>query len=222
MNRLTVFCKRERWRNNRCIPSAAFLALLAFLLTAASNPPLPELLGSSPATFRIEGEVRSMPAGSSATPLCQGPVAVLVPGITRCVVYRVHNSMDQAITVKTITMALDPAYPSPPSGCTAEKLLLPSFSGTLQVPAGGHSETPGLPIQLKNTPSNQDDCQQKTLNFTFSGTATYANQIGPAPEQELPTTGAALGGFLLGAGVLGSAGWMLLAAARRRRAKACS
>ena len=223
MTRSTALRKREKWITTSSLPGAALFALLTLLtllLTAASNPPIPEVLGSSPSTFRIEGEVRSMPAGSPATPLCQGPATVLVPGVTRCFVYRVHNTMDQPINVHTITMGLDPAYPSPPSGCSAEKLLLPSFSGNFEVPAGEHRETPGLPIQLKNTPSNQDDCQQKMLHFTFSGTASYAGPGNPVPDKELPVTGAALGGFLLGAGVLSSAGWILVAAARRRRAKA--
>ncbi len=217
MNRSVLHRWRDVWMTTG---SAAIFAVLAFLLTAATNPPVPDVLDSGPSTFRIEGEVRAVTAGSPAGSQCQGPAAALIPGVTRCFVYRVHNSMGQPIEVQRITMGLDPAHPSPPSGCSAEKLLLPSFSGALQVPAGGHGETPGLPIQLKNTPSNQDDCQQKLLHFTYSGTATYADPIGAAPGAELPVTGAGLGGFLLGTGVLVSAGWILLAAARRRRAKA--
>lgn len=201
------------------------VAVLAFLLTAAGTPPVPVVMDSNPSTFRIEGEVRAMPVGSSASPQCEGPPAVLAPGVTRCLVYQVHNTLDQPIEVQTITMGLDPDFPPPPSGCSAEKLLLPNFSGVLQVPAGGRAETPGLPIQLKNTPTNQDDCQQKVLHFTFAGTATAADPSSPGPDRDLADTGAALGGLLLGglllgAGVLISAGWVLLAVAKRRRAKA--
>lgn len=198
------------------------VAGLTFLLAAASAPSVPVLLTSGPSTFRIEGEVRTMPVGSPSAPRCEGPAAVLAPGVTRCLVYRVHNVMDQPIEVQTITMGLDPSFPPPPSGCTAEKLLLPSFSGVLPVPAGGRGTAPGLPIQLKNTPTNQDDCRQKVLHFTFAGTATYTGPTSPLPDQQLPVTGAALGALLLVGGGLVSAGLILLAVARRRRAGAVS
>ena len=181
------------------------VAGFAFLLTAATTPSASVSLSSGPSTFRIEGEVRAMPVGSSSLPRCEGPAAVLAPGLTRCMVYRVHNTMDQPIEVRTITMGLDPDFPPPPSGCTAEKLLLPSFSGVLHVPAGGRSTVPGLPIQLKNTPTNQDNCQQKVLHFTFAGTATYTGSNSPVPGYKLPVTGAALAAFLLVAGGLVSA-----------------
>ncbi len=206
----------------RGLCGVVLVAVLAFVLTAASTPPVPASLSSSPSTFRIEGEVREMPVGSSTSPRCEGPPAMLAPGVTRCLVYRVHNSLDQPIEVQTITMGLDPGFPAPPSGCSVEKLLLPGFSGALQVPARGRSETSGLPIQLKNTPTNQDDCQQKMLHFTFAGTATYGDPGSPVHDQQQPETGAVISGLLLGTGVLVLAGWLLLMAAKRRRAKASS
>lgn len=202
------------------LSSLLLVAVFAVLLTAASPPSLPVLLSSGPSTFRIDGAVRAIPVGSSAAVGCEGPPAVLAPGVTRCLVYRVHNTLDQPIEVQSITMALDPAFPSPPSGCSVEKLLLPSFSGVLQVPAGGRGETPGLPIQLKNHPTHQDDCRDTVLHFTFTGTATYTGPSSAVPDQELAGTGAALGGLLLGAGVLLSAGSVLLAVGRRRRVEA--
>lgn len=222
MSRSVVHRRRHGWRTLSGLAGVVLVAAFAFLLTAASNPPVPAVLDSSQSTFRIEGQVRAMPAGSPASPRCGGPAVVLVPGVTRCFVYRVHNSLDRPIEVQRITMGIDPAFPPPPSGCSAEKLHLPSFSGALQVPAGGHSETPGLSIQLKNTQTNQDDCQQKMLHFTFAGTASYADPGSFVPDQELPVTGTVIGGLLLGAGILGSAGWILLAAARRRRTEASS
>ena len=201
---------------------ALLIAGLAFLLTAVSAPSVPALLTSGPSTFGIQGQVRTMPVGSSSSPRCEGPAAVLAPGVTRCLVYQVHNTMDQPIEVQTITMGLDPDFPPPPSGCTAEKLLLPSFSGVLPVPAGGRSTAPGLPIQLKNTPTNQDNCQHQVLHFTFAGTATYTGSNSPLPDQPLPITGATLGALLLVAGGLVSAGLIVLAVARRRRAGATS
>ncbi|MBG0740862.1 hypothetical protein IV500_15915 [Paeniglutamicibacter antarcticus] len=216
----------RRWREWLMIAGGlgrvVLTAALALLVTAASIPTVPALLNSSPSTFRIEGEVRAMPVGSSTSPRCEGPPATLAPGVTRCLVYRVHNTLDHPIKVQTITMGLDPLFPAPPSGCSAEKLLLPGFSGVLSVPAGADSETHGLPIQIKNTSTNQDDCQQKMLHFTFAGTATYADPSSPVPNQELPDTGAVIGGLLLGTGVLALAGWILFMAARRRRAKASS
>ncbi|GAA5227890.1 hypothetical protein GCM10025778_24230 [Paeniglutamicibacter antarcticus] len=198
------------------------LAVFAFLLTTLNTPPITIVLASSSSTFKIDGEIRAMPTDSPATIQCEGPTAMLIPGVTRCLVYQVHNTLDRPIEVQNITMRLDPSFPSPPSGCSAEKLLLPSFSGVLQVPANGHAETAGLPIQLKNTPTNQDNCREKMLHFTFVGAATYTEPSSPGPNQDLPGTGAALGGLILGAGLLVSAGWILLAAAKRRRDKASS
>ena len=210
--------RRLGWMTVGALVGLLLAAVLSFLLSASSGPP--ESFKAGPTTFGIEAEVRSMPPDRSPSSRCEGPAVVLAPGVIRCLVYQVHNTLDQPITVQTITMELDPDFPPPPSGCTAEKLFLPSFSGSLHLPAGARGEAPGLPIQLKNTATNQDNCRQKVLHFTFAGTATSADPGSQPPDRELSCTGAALAGFLLG--VLLSAGWALLAAARRRRAKASS
>ncbi len=201
------------WITAGALVGLLLAAALSFLLSAASGPP--ESLKAGPTTFGIEADVRAMPPDRSPSPRCEGPPALLAPGETRCL-----NTLDRSIEVQTITMGLDPSF-SAPSGCTAEKLVLPSFSGGLQVPAGGQEDTPGLPIQLKNTPTNQDDCRQTVLHFTFAGTAAYADPGSPVPDPELPVIGAALVDLLLG-GALVSAGLILLAVARRRRFGASS
>lgn len=194
------------------------VGLVVFTLTGASAPVVS--LSSGPATFVIEGEVRAIPVGSSTASGCSGPRAPLVPGVPRCLVYQVHNTLDQPITVQRITMSLDPNFPAPPSGCTVEKLALPVFSGSLHVRAGAREESPGLPIRLKNVPVNQDDCRQKVLHFVFAGTANYGGPDRLSPDRNLPVTGVALGVLLLVSGGLVSAGLILLAAARRRRSAA--
>lgn len=198
------------------------LLLAASVLEVGEANAAPVTLTQDERTFRITAVVRAMPVGSLASPRCEGPAALLVPGVSRCLVFQVQNTLERPIEVRTITMGLDPAFPPPPSGCSAEKLLLPSFSGVLTVPAKGKGETPGLPIQLKNTPSNQDDCQQKLLNFTFSGTASYAGPENPGLDPHMPATGSTVSGLLLGGGVLALTGLLLLAASRRRRARSSS
>lgn len=214
--------KRVPWAGAGALGRLVWIAALIMLLTAAGLAPAPHPINSGASTFRITGAVRAMPTDLTASPSCEGPDAVLVPGITRCLVFQVHNTLEDPIEVRSITMGLDSSFPPPPSGCSADKLTLPSYSGSLKVPAQGNAETPGLPIQLKNTPTNQDDCQEKMLHFTFAGTAIAADPDTNGPHQGLPETGAALAGTVLGAVLLLVVGWILHARIRRHRNKASS
>ncbi len=183
--------------------------------------------GPGPSAFVISSDIYVMPPGPNPESRCSGAPALLWPGVTRCLVYRVHNTLSQPITVQMITMGLDPGFPPPPSGCSPDKLSLPGFSGSLTVAAGASAQTPGLPIRLENTTTNQDNCKQTVLHFIYASSATYLdggpvpNQGPPnqgPPNQQLPYTGVhELVGILLSGGALVSAGLILLAAGRRRR-----
>ncbi|MFQ4149652.1 hypothetical protein AAGW05_13320 [Arthrobacter sp. LAPM80] len=72
LNRSVLCGHRDKPPTTRSLGAGSLLAALMLLLTAASNPPAPDTRGSSPSTFQIAGEVRSMPAGSPATLLCEG------------------------------------------------------------------------------------------------------------------------------------------------------
>ncbi len=224
---MTTAGKGERpvsWR--RCATKAprgfGVLAACGLLLVAA--PPagaatsMPVAPGGSSFTISIEVHATS----SATVPMadCSGPTALLVPGVTRCLVYRVDNHLDVPISVRTLTMRLDPAS-TPPSGCTAGALDLPDFSGTLTVPAQASAFSSGLPITLTGTNVNQDDCRQTTLHFVYAGTAEVADDSGSSGAGSLALTGADLPREAGVALTLGLVGLALVGLARRRtRARA--
>jgi hypothetical protein len=107
------------------------------------------------------------------SPECAGSSTLLYPGVTRCLVYTVTNKLHVPISVQHIAAALDPHFSNPPSGCAASDLSLPQFSGVLRVPGGGTADSAGLPISLRDTKSNQDNCENTTLHFAYQGTAIY-------------------------------------------------
>lgn len=198
--------------------------LLLLTLSGTSGPSLS--LSSGTATFTIESQIYTTPASAFPSQGCSGTPALLRPGVTRCLVYRVHNTSTMPIVVRNITIDLDPSFPPPPSGCSADKLLLPGFTGSLRVPRNAVVESPGLPIRLQNTKTNQDNCQQKRLHFVFAGTATYAGtttELHQGPTSGLPDTGADLTQretaalLLAGLGLVVSGLALVLAAPRSRR-----
>ncbi len=211
-----------RWRAMSRTPRtltglAACSLLLVAAMPRASGPSWS--LASGSATFSITATVHAAPSGTFPAARCAGPAAALAPGVTRCLVYRVDNHLDVPITVRTITMSLDPSYPTPPAGCSSDALALPEFSGALALPGRGSALSPGLPFSLKDTELNQDHCKQTTLHFVFSGTAEQAQTAGRGQTAaRLAFTGAdpvreALVGLALS--LLGAA--LVLAARRRRR-----
>ena len=52
--------------------------------------------------------------------------------------------------------------------------MLPSFVGAVDVPAGGDATTVGVPVQLKDSGTNQDACKNVTYDFVYSGTSVSA------------------------------------------------
>lgn len=208
--------RRGATRTQRALRAlAACGLLLAVASPAAAATPTPVAPSTRSFTISAEVLVAPVPAIFPAAE-CSGPTALLVPGVTHCLVYRVDNHLDVPLTVRTLTMRLDPAYPPPSSGCLSGALDLPDFSGALAVPARSGALSPGLPITLADTGVNQDDCQRTTLHFVYSGTADAADAAGSSGAGTLALTGSDLpreAGAALALTLLGLA---LVAAARRR------
>jgi Ca2+-binding RTX toxin-like protein len=149
---------------------ALVIAALVFTLASAVTGPTksPKFILTSGTGFTITSAVYPSPA-------CSGTPALLYPGITRCAVFSVHNSLTVPITVLTITTALDGSYPAPPAICAGANLTLPNFSGSFTVAGGASANSPGVPIALNDSGTNQDACENLTYHFVFSGTATYTD-----------------------------------------------
>ena len=109
--------------------------------------------------------------------------ALLAPGVTRYFWYTVSNPLSQPITVTSISIPSGGV--TAPAGCAATNLDLThtTFSGPLTVPkkvgsVNGSASVEVGAISLQETGSDQDGCQNKTFNFTYQGTATYAEVYG--------------------------------------------
>ena len=91
-------------------------------------------------------------------------------------VFSIHNNLSVPIMIQSITSALDTSgYPAPPAGCGGTYLTLPTFSGAFTVPGGGGGASPGVPIELKNSGTDQSACTSLTYHFTYSGSARYTD-----------------------------------------------
>jgi hypothetical protein len=138
-------------------PKSAIAQHLGFDLTSGSS------------SFTITSSIYPSPA-------CSGSTALLYPGTPRCMVFSVHNNLSVPISVGSITSALDTTdYPAPSPACAGSNLTLPTYSGSLAVPANGDASSPGVPIELNDNGSNQDTCQSSTYHFTYSGLANYTD-----------------------------------------------
>lgn len=104
---------------------------------------------------------------SSATNLIP---ALMYPGAQRYLWYTAHNTQRVPITVTSLGIRSVTA----PSGCSVTNLDYSgtTFSGSLIVPAMGTNAV-AVPISLVETHTNQDTCENKVFNFTYSGSAKY-------------------------------------------------
>jgi hypothetical protein len=143
---------------------ALVVAALVFVLVSIATVPTktPKFLLSSGTGFEITSTISSSSTSQIA--------AVLYPGAQRYLWYTAHNPMKVPITVTSMSIA---AVMSP-AGCPTSNLDYSNttFFGSLVVPASG-SKSVSVPISLKNTPRNQDSCENKVFNFVYAGTATY-------------------------------------------------
>jgi hypothetical protein len=160
------------WRRTRRLAAILLWILVLELASIAVTSPGPGqstasatsrgLVNVAGGTFVITGTVASFPACDREVPL--------VPGIERCLVYEVHNLLDTPITVTAVSIGSVDA----PDACPASNLDLARtvFTGAVLVPAVGTASTPGRPIALRDTATNQDACKGATFEFTFTGAAT--------------------------------------------------
>lgn len=170
-------------RTGRRVSPVLWVGVFALVLAAPSyafacwwgQPPPPVLVSKSGVNFTISSTIFETPSGSYPAARCSGTPALLYPGVTRCLVYTVTNHLSVPITVQTITTALDSSYPAPPTVCSGAYLTLPSFSGSLPVAAGASAQSPGVPIELKDSGTNQDACENFTYHFVYTGNARYTD-----------------------------------------------
>lgn len=166
----------KRWLLRGVVPGAVSVALVGAVIVSAGG-----ILGL-PNPALIAGTDFTISTRITAAPACTA-TALLAPGVNRCFTYSVHNDKSVAITVTSLTLAPDATKPVPPA-CPLSNLDLAhaSFSGTLNVPAGGTATTSGLTIALKDTGADQAGCKSTpadpvTFFFVYSGTASFTQVI---------------------------------------------
>ena len=148
---------------------AVVVAALTFALAGlVVHPSAPKLALTSGTGTSITSEIFDSPA-------CSGAPANLFPGTTHCLVFTVHNSLTVPVTVQSITMSLDGSFPPLPSGCPPSDFRFPSFTGSLIVPGSATADSPGLPITMLDSGTNQDNCQNTTLHFVYSSVGQFTD-----------------------------------------------
>lgn len=165
--------KTERLERTKTVVASSALALVVAALVFGLSSLFVKPSGSTPPGFALTANSSSFTISSNIypSPACSGSTALLYPGLTRCMVFTVANSLSVPVTLQNISTTL----PSPPAGCPASDFTLPTFTGSLTVPANGSVNTAGEPIALNDTGTNQDACEDVTLHFTYSGSAQYTD-----------------------------------------------
>ena len=179
----------ERFRRTK---TAVVTSALALVIAAATFGIASVIVGSRNDEAHLgldltAGSAFTISSNIYGSPACSGSTPSLLPGVTDCAVFTIHNSLTVPITVQNISTTLS----SPPAGCPASNFTLPNFIGSLSVPAGGSVSTDGIPISLKDTGTNQDACQGATLAFTYTGNAQYTDSTSTVltASSTTPTTG---------------------------------
>ena len=182
--------KSERFKRSRSVMAtgaiAVVVAALAFGISSSVLGPKSAIarhlgfdLTSGSSSFMITSSTYATPSGSYPATSCSGTPALLYPAVTRCVVFSVHNNLKAAISIQSITTALDTTnYPAPPADCSGANLVLPTFSGSFNVAAGGDATSPGVPVELKDNGAPQNDCENYTYHFVYVGSANYTEVYG--------------------------------------------
>ena len=71
---------------------------------------------------------------------------------------------------QSITTALDTTnYPAPPADCRGPTSVLPTFSGSFNVLAGGDTTSPGVPIELKDNGRTRVRVREPTPRLQLHG-----------------------------------------------------
>ena len=152
--------------------SAFALAAVMLVVSSAALLSLSPKASAAPLVPGSDFTISSTISSSDSSP---NHVALLYPGVTRYLWYRVTNPLSAPITVTHLSVANVTA----PATCTTANLDLgdPTFTGSLVVPAHGSTDVPApKPISLVNLPhTNQDACKNATFTFTYAGTAHYTD-----------------------------------------------
>jgi hypothetical protein len=171
---------RERFGRTRSVAAASAIALVVAALIVGFAPfvighrasgaqQLGAELSSSNSTFTITSAIYPSPA-------CTGSPALLYPGLTRCVVFTVQNTLNVPITVQSITASLDPSFSAPPAQCAPPSdFTLPSFSGSVALAAGSSVNLAGVPIELQDSGTDQSVCENLQYHFVYSGSAQFTD-----------------------------------------------
>jgi len=173
------------WGRLGAVGPTALVALAAVAIAFGATLAVPRPSDSSLSLTAGTGFV--ITSNIYPSPGCSGSTPLLFPGVTDCAIFRVQNNLSVPISVQNLAMAVN----SVPVGCPASDFSLPTFGGTLTVPAGGTASTSGLPISLIDTGTNQDGCQDVTVGFTYSGNAQYTDTTSTAltSSPAAPTSG---------------------------------
>ena len=164
----------------RAVSASGVVALVVALLTFG----LTSLVVHQPAShlkFALTaGSGFTITSNVYASPACSGPSELLAPGEARCLVYSVKDNLTVPISVQSINISLDSSYPTPPADCMGSNLTLTGFSGSLSVPASGTANTPGELMELNDSGTNQDNCENLTYHFVYTGSAQYTDATSTA------------------------------------------
>ena len=175
--------KSERFKRTKSLVASGAIALVVGALAFGVSS---SVLGTRSAVAQRLGFV--LTSGSSSftitssiypSPACSGSTALLYPGIARCMIFRVHNNLKATISVQNLTTALDTTnYPAIPADCAGTNLVLPTYSGSFNVPGGGDATSPGVPVELKDYGAPQNDCENYTYHLNYTGSAIYTEVYG--------------------------------------------
>ena len=125
--------------------------------------------------FTVTSQVYAAFSGASPSTSCVGTPALLYPGVVRCLVFSVHNNTRVPLLVQSIHTVLDSHFSPPPRVCSGPHLLLPDFTGALVVASDSTARSPGVPVVLRESGTNQDACENLRYHFTYSATAVYTD-----------------------------------------------
>ena len=93
-------------------------------------------------------------------------------------VFSVHNNLKAAISVQSITTALDTTnFPAPPADPSGPIWCSQGSRGSFNVGGGGDATSPGVPIEPKDNGAPKR-LPELTYHFVYSGSANYTEVYG--------------------------------------------
>jgi hypothetical protein len=176
----------KRFEKVRRVATTGLVALVAAglaygasnVISSSTESPKFQLLSGNGFTITSSVKATYVSATSCIGPTT-GPTAVFYPGVTRCLVVTVHNPLAVPLHVTTLAMVVASFTPASTTlslpACTTTMVTPPTFTSTVPFTVAAHG-THGVnkPISL-STSGNQDNCENGTFHFTYSGSATYTD-----------------------------------------------